>query len=516
MPNPDFPSWFAVGVVVQSHGSNGQRWLVTRVEIQVPNPEESIYEDPLEGGHYAIHLIPVLPDEEGADWDRTRGMSITLPSLNAFRYTGLVMTPSGIRQDGDVMDEYVSAHEGVDEPTEEQAALEGFPSYLTTPDRAPEPGYLARAVHDMFGTPEPGAPREAWDWRAHIDSLTRAGIDVSGLADDTTHNREPGRPTYRRDNGGRFAHEEGFQVPPRSDETPLGVYGGPGLHEMAVEDLTESDWETLSDEQLELLHGLFPEGPVPATGAQSIREAEDARILAELAQRDQGMFTPHPGLFEVVGPLRANNEGQPNPFRNDVANWAERNQAGIVREDQEVGTDDMIPPGEGERPVVRIGQDWVLGQPHAGVWRIFGYAGEPSPYQVQDRTTEWMMRNTTTQAWAYVGEGWLVDHGVRQMPPDPRHSQNVSTLGLPAVLLGQVWQIPLGRRKRAPGRPVNFRVKEIKGDQVMLLSEEKNSGQRVYTTIAKLTGEGTLIGDGTPRRTAYERLLADDDVLDEE
>ena len=50
----------------------------------------------------------------------------------------------------------------------------------------------------------------------------------------------------------------------------------------------------------------------------------------------------------------------------------------------------------------------------------------------------------------------------------------------------------------------------------MLLSEEKNSGQRIYTTITKLTGEGTLVGDGTPRRTSYERLLADDDVLDEE
>lgn len=503
MPNPDFPSWFAVGVVVQSHGSNGQRWLVTRVEIQVPNPEESIYEDPLEGGHYAIHLIPVLPDEERADWGRTRGMSITLPSLNAFRYTGLVMTPSGMRQDGDVMDEYVSAHEGVVEPTEEQAALEGFPSYLQTPDRAPEPG----------------APREAWDWRAHIDSLTRAGINVSGLAEDTTHNREPGRPTYRRDNGGRFAHEEGFQVPPRADD----------------EGFTEPDWEADEDEQLELLFDLFPDGPAPATGAQSIREAEDQRILAELYDRDvvTPASDPDPFGVQVIGPLRANNEGQPNPFHDHILDWAQRNQAGVVRPDEgqpgpfqaggalaeqemETLTEDMIPSGERDRPVVSIGQDWVLGQPHAGVWRVFGYAGEPASHQVQDRATEWMMQNTTTQAWCYVGEGWLVDHGVRQMPPDPRHRQNVSTLGLPAVLLGQVWQIPLGRRKRNAGRLVNFRVKEIKGDQVMLLSEEKNSGQRIYTTITKLTGEGTLVGDGTPRRTSYERLLADDDVLDEE
>ena len=428
MPNPDFPSWLAVGVVLTEVGDHSN-WLVVQIELQFPLGVERQDQEDFYRTHYAIHLAPVV-HTQAVVLERRRLVTITLPALRRYRYTGLVMTPDGMRQDEDYIpdEEVLAAYTaaGSNEPSEESATLAGLPSYLQTPDRR-----------------------------------------------------------------------------------------GPG-------------WLGLGD-------------PAVQAVAASIRASEDQRILDELAVADER--GPHfdPNTFTVIGPLRANNEGQPNPFRDHVLEWAARNQAGTVQPDDDFGEpqellldfqldsdyrvdetletgesdaniEPFVPRGETDQPIVQIGQDWVLGQPHAGVWRIFGYEGEPG----RNRATQWALRNITTQAYIHAGGGWLVDHAVRQAPPDPRHRQNVSTLGSPSVVLGQVWQIPLGRRKRAPGRPVNFRVKEIKDDRVMLLSEEKNSGQRIYTTIAKLLGEGTLIGDGTPRRTAYERLLADHDVLDDD
>ncbi len=80
------------------------------------------------------------------------------------------------------------------------------------------------------------------------------------------------------------------------------------------------------------------------------------------------------------------------------------------------------------RPLIQVGQNWLLGQPHAGVWRVFGFGGS-----VHEPDGTWYMRNANNSRQLRVTEDWLSTHAMRQTsspnptspdptPPAPRRT----------------------------------------------------------------------------------------------
>ena len=133
MPNPDFPEWFAVGVVLLERDVP-HRWFVRGAEIEHMR-------DPRGAGDYSIHITPFNPDMS-INWDPDSERTIGLAELQeGYQYTGLCMTPNGTMRDAEGENPYP-------EPTEEEAALAAFlPSYLQTLDRTP--GAPPEAVSNM-------------------------------------------------------------------------------------------------------------------------------------------------------------------------------------------------------------------------------------------------------------------------------------------------------------------------------------------------------------------------------
>jgi hypothetical protein len=152
---------------------------------------------------------------------------------------------------------------------------------------------------------------------------------------------------------------------------------------------------------------------------------------------------------------------------------------------------DPEPLMEGDIPRVSVGQVWMLPRPNLGRWRVDpdnGWADGIRLVAVQDNRE---MRCT---------RAWLIQHGVRDTPPDPRSRRTVGQ-----IAIGQVWEI---HQRRHAGQ---WRVIEIneRANRVRLNAED-GSGKRVYLTPTVLMRNGTYVGDGLPRRTAFERVLDDD------
>jgi len=156
---------------------------------------------------------------------------------------------------------------------------------------------------------------------------------------------------------------------------------------------------------------------------------------------------------------------------------------------------------EGERPIVESGQVWLLPVPNQGLWRTEVISGRvvTAPIRLTHQREAHRVMNCSAR--------WLVEHGVRQAPPDPRPQRPGQ------VAYGQVWEfaqegVPVDHG-RARGR---FRVMEIneRAGRARLHAED-GSGKRIYMPPADILRNAMYVGDGLPRRTAFERVLEDDE-----
>lgn len=159
------------------------------------------------------------------------------------------------------------------------------------------------------------------------------------------------------------------------------------------------------------------------------------------------------------------------------------------------GTGTVRAEPERDRPIVTPNQVWLLPPPNEGLWRTsapqVGYR-HGSLRLTNVREPDRMLDCTPT---------WLVEHGIRQDPPDPRSRGG-------EIVLGQIWEIPseaLHRYKDVR----RWRVTAVDAARVTLRSAD-NGSKRLWWDRARLLRLGTCVGDGHPRRTAYQRLLEDD------
>jgi hypothetical protein len=160
------------------------------------------------------------------------------------------------------------------------------------------------------------------------------------------------------------------------------------------------------------------------------------------------------------------------------------------------------PAAEGVLPDVVIGHTWVLPAPNTGVWRVERVLRRAS----SERAAAFRMEHTTERDRSMTcTRTWLVNNGSRRDPPDPRAQPTSAS----PVALGQVWDIAPSntRYHSSPNRLWRVLALTTAG-QVMLVSED-GLGKRLYWAPTRLQQHGTFMGDGVPRRTAYEHVLAD-------
>lgn len=154
-------------------------------------------------------------------------------------------------------------------------------------------------------------------------------------------------------------------------------------------------------------------------------------------------------------------------------------------------------------PRVDANQVWLLPAPNEGLWRTSFTQHHlqhrnPGITLTHARERDRVMRCTGT---------WLIEHGVRQEPPDPRANRPGQQ-----IVVGQIWEFnpDAGTRYRRIPRWRVHAINESAG-QVCLMAAD-GSGKRVFLPPARIVALATYAGDGIPRRTAYEHILdADDD-----
>jgi hypothetical protein len=171
-------------------------------------------------------------------------------------------------------------------------------------------------------------------------------------------------------------------------------------------------------------------------------------------------------------------------------------------EDTIFETPEPDPAAEGVLPDVVIGHTWVLPAPNTGVWRVAAARSEDA----RRNTLSFRMEHTTERDRSMTcTRTWLVNNGSRRDPPDPRAQPTSAS----PVALGQVWDIAPSntRYHSSPNRLWRVLALTTAG-QVMLVSED-GLGKRLYWAPTRLQQHGTFLGDGVPRRTAYEHVLAD-------
>jgi hypothetical protein len=144
-------------------------------------------------------------------------------------------------------------------------------------------------------------------------------------------------------------------------------------------------------------------------------------------------------------------------------------------------------------PGPTVGQTWVL------------YAGTPPPgcslghwraTAVNGDTVELVNVRDANQRIS-TSYGWLLRH---------------ATASVDGTGKSEVWEIDpqKHRYKRMTNR--NWLVTAERDDRVELTAGD-GSGKRLFLTRTRLRSIGNYIGDGIHRRTAYERLLSDDDEI---
>jgi hypothetical protein len=151
---------------------------------------------------------------------------------------------------------------------------------------------------------------------------------------------------------------------------------------------------------------------------------------------------------------------------------------------------------ERDVPIVGPEQVWALPPPNEGLWRTtVAILGNRRGSIRLTHTREADRRMDTTASW-------LVEHGVRQDPPDPRSRGG-------EIVLGQIWEIPSEALHRYKDIR-RWRVTAVDAARVTLRSAD-NGSKRLWWDHRRLLRLGTCLGDGLPRRTAFQRLLEDDE-----
>lgn len=158
------------------------------------------------------------------------------------------------------------------------------------------------------------------------------------------------------------------------------------------------------------------------------------------------------------------------------------------------------------RPVVAANQVWLLPAPNAGLWRT-SFSRESQMTNAHVRSPQLTLTHARERDRVMRCTGhWLIEHGVRQEPPDPRSSRPNQ-----AIVIGQVWEFnpDAGTRYR---RVPRWRVLEVNegAGQVCLIAED-GTGKRIYLPPARIVALATYSGNGVPRRTAFEHILDDND-----
>lgn len=478
MPNPFMPDWVSVGAIVRPVGglalvNGGARYVITVIEFQLsPNPEER-------GGVYAISVnrlhvngVPsivgrdpreevIFPLDAFVDNFRATGewLDVQERVIGVGTTTPVSMTTSALRVGAQVhitgaQDPSLNGDFTITEMLETVSLASGN-----------RDGFAIRLRHDLIdalrvGTDQPGIPTRLRDL---YEAMFAPGIQ-SGF---TPH---PG--------------PEGFQwaIDEPQASSHMSTWGDDPPHidslleRVTTQEISEGDLRT-----------LFANPHL----VQGLGEAERALL---------GDDVEEVALFNTVmtsGLLRAEGEHEEPVIETDRP---------IVQIERA-----LLAVGLGSRPAVFVGegQVWQLPAPNVGLWRTSwthpNLAQEARAGQItltHTRENDRVMRCTAT---------WLIEHGVRQQPLDPRTSA-----GLPAqsnggfagvVSLGQVWEIPTpnGKSRRWAVSEINERA-----GRVRLMSEDM-PGKRIYLTPAQILQLGTYAGDGLPRRTSYQRILEDDD-----
>jgi hypothetical protein len=154
-------------------------------------------------------------------------------------------------------------------------------------------------------------------------------------------------------------------------------------------------------------------------------------------------------------------------------------------------------------PRVEDNQVWLLPSPNEGLWRTTFTSGprhilenHPQVTLTHTRERDRVMRCPAT---------WLVNNAVRHEPRDPRTNTGQQ------IALGQIWEFDPRHGSRYRRFP-RWRVHTIdeRAGRIMLMAAD-GSGKRIYLTPAKILEQAQFAGDGVPRRTAFQRVLEDDD-----
>jgi len=183
----------------------------------------------------------------------------------------------------------------------------------------------------------------------------------------------------------------------------------------------------------------------------------------------------------------------------DVAAW----DVGVDQDEDRAWPPPGSPEIETGMPQVDVDQVWLLPLPNEGLWRTSFtqhvlMARDPGITLSHTRERDRVMRCTST---------WLIEHGVRQEPPDPRANRPGHE-----IVIGQIWEFNPAAGKRYRQIP-RWRVHTInEGAGKVCLMAADGSGKRIYLPTSRIVALATYAGDGIPRRTAFEHILDDADA----
>jgi hypothetical protein len=445
MPAPGFPEWACVGAIVRTQADLRYRYVITRVEFRPAQMPEA------QPGVYVISMGPVMPEQDPlpprpAPIEPDDEFDL-LTLITQFEWTG----------------EWMDEDEGV------VTAATTMPVTMVTDAIAPnrllhidgtfnsrlDGVYTIRTVEDTYGPP----PNDRL-----VLTLERGNHLVE-------ENVRPGLGTER----------PGYIHMLEDPQADLAV--GTQFMQAAFEALVSTPAPGVDEPDVEM---------EPAAESMEGFEETTPDTIGEINPAD------FPNLRLVSG--RRQTQSPPTP---QTAQDEARRRLGPLATQAAVDilTLSLLYPArempDTDVPGVNAGQIWLLPQPNEGLWRVSVPSRPDGNITLTHiREQHRIMRSTPT---------WLIDHGVRQEPPDPRANRPGQQ-----IIIGQIWDIPTGvsLRYTCP----RWRVHEIneRAGRIILMDAE-GTAKRLYWTQAQLLRHGTYVGDGIPRRTSYERLLEDHD-----
>lgn len=480
MPTPGFPDWASVGAIVRpTHPmATGGLFVITRIEFQPADLPEA------HAGAYAIVLNPIYDENHSLPrrvplarvWDDARVRTVVnLPMLlENYEWTGEYLDENEqIIGVGTTMPVTMYA-QGL--APGDEVIIQGSPNH----DGVFRVGY-AQHQHIMLNRDHEPVTPEVEEAYQRERAATAGGwaADYLGPANPRTGADEP----YMRTDGfgrdrtglvaglmGRLMGSDGVDEPQPGPQFPSADYFGQPANPDALSDAGAEMEEVLADagttmrdaqDFLRAVQTIDPDSTAAQDAHEHMQRLANQDVLAVYTQVAQMPLDPPYGLEEMD------------------------------RVFQTLG----LP--ETDVPQVAVSQVWLLPRPNDGRWRVAA-AGVLEIRLEHIRERDRYM--TCTRAW-------LVQHGTRQEPPDPRARVGATS----PVAKGQVWEIDPSNTKYSNSKNRMWRVQTIdeRAGRLMLVAED-GSGKRLYWAPSRLLAVGTFAGDGSPRRTAYEHVLADE------